>query len=502
MSKKTPEIDRIPDKDQIKKEEEALEKKNKWLYPAVITVLVLFFVGGFIYGLNKVLSMEGAFPEPELVESKTPVPADNEAMVSYLNKLLDDAKKEKPKFTRSGAYRIDAGALELDMEQGGETALRQSLALIAGDVSDRLNSLAFPAKTEGEEKDPNTADFFEGFDGLISDPAFTASDFASDFTCSYIYYKCYSCDKESDTPQDSCAECGSEHEYAMMYRDNYDFSVELNVSENLLSANFFPNSEADIKEVLAKDLEGVADLVSASEDVSALRVKFSVERATDHLLSLVYEKDVTLHLALSFKDAYAALGNVGVDVPATQTFTYSFIWPGLTLNLHKLSVEPKEKGNLLATLSCDDPAQYNDQVVWTSSDESVIKVEEKTGYYTAGPNADGEKTATITATYVFRGHEYHDECEVTVKYAVESMKLNKRSLKLKVNDNAQLTAKVSPKKATVKTAKWASSDDSVVQIVSTDGVTCEIKAVGEGTATVYALSDDGAYRSSCEVTVK
>ena len=56
-----PEIN-MPNKEAIHREEEALEKKNKWMYTVLIIVLSLIFAAGFIYGIQLVLNMEGAFP--------------------------------------------------------------------------------------------------------------------------------------------------------------------------------------------------------------------------------------------------------------------------------------------------------------------------------------------------------------------------------------------------------------------------------------------------------
>ena len=54
------------------------------------------------------------------------------------------------------------------------------------------------------------------------------------------------------------------------------------------------------------------------------------------------------------------------------------------------------------------------------------------------------------------------------------------------------------KKPTVRTVSWFTTDENVATVDENGTVT----AVGPGKATVYALSDDMYYRSSCEVTVE
>ena len=83
--------------------------------------------------------------------------------------------------------------------------------------------------------------------------------------------------------------------------------------------------------------------------------------------------------------------------------------------------------------------------------------------------------------------------------------INKHKLKLSTGGTETLTARVASdnkgfalKKPTVQTVTWYTTDESVASVDENGTVT----GVAPGTATVYALSDDGYYRSSCEVTVE
>ena len=155
-------------------------------------------------------------------------------------------------------------------------------------------------------------------------------------------------------------------------------------------------------------------------------------------------------------------------------------------------IEPKNSDKLTATLTCSDPLKS--VVTWKSSDENVVTVDDE-GYLKAGKEP-GE--ATITASFEFSGKTYSDTCSISVKIPVESMAVSKRSIKLNAGETKQLEAKVSPKNATVQTKKWYSEDESIAT-VDENGV---VTAVKSGVVTVYALSDDGFFKSSCEVIVK
>lgn len=87
---------------------------------------------------------------------------------------------------------------------------------------------------------------------------------------------------------------------------------------------------------------------------------------------------------------------------------------------------------------------------------------------------------------------------MTVRYSVESSRMNRRKLTLTVGEAEKRKVKISPSNATVKTVKWYTTDENIVTVDS-DG---NIKAVAKGTATVYTLTDDGYYKSSCEVSVE
>ena len=157
----------------------------------------------------------------------------------------------------------------------------------------------------------------------------------------------------------------------------------------------------------------------------------------------------------------------------------------------------------IQTVSCDDPLAY--EITWTSSDESVVTVDKK-GYVKAGKlTGDGPGKATVTASFDFNGQTYSDSCEITVKVSVQYIQLNKHKLTLKAGDTETLIAKVASdnkgfamEKPTVQTVSWFTTDESVATVDENGTVT----AVAPGTATVYALSDDEYYRSSCQVTVK
>ena len=70
---------------------------KKVLYPAVITVLIVFFVGGVVLGGASVMHMEGSAPPYEPDSPFTALPETPEDAAALLNEALKDALNGKPK---------------------------------------------------------------------------------------------------------------------------------------------------------------------------------------------------------------------------------------------------------------------------------------------------------------------------------------------------------------------------------------------------------------------
>jgi len=160
----------------------------------------------------------------------------------------------------------------------------------------------------------------------------------------------------------------------------------------------------------------------------------------------------------------------------------------LELNETEINLMIGESGNLTATVT---PANASTELSWTSSDASVVKVED--GKLTTV----GVGTATITCKTT-DGSDLSATCEVTViaKPKATSVELNETKINLETGESKSLTATVTPEKAS-KVLTWTSSDANVVKVE--DG---KLTAVGAGTATITCKTTDGSDLSAtCEVTV-
>ncbi len=135
---------------------------------------------------------------------------------------------------------------------------------------------------------------------------------------------------------------------------------------------------------------------------------------------------------------------------------------------------------LEATVST--PNATNQNVVWSSSNEDVVTVNQK-GKIT------GHKlgTATITAM-ALDGSEVEATCEVRVVIPASSVTVNYNTVALLVGQTKKIKATIKPDNVTFKTAKWTTSDDSIA-IVDDDGIIIAKKA---GAATITAEARDNS----------
>lgn len=453
--------------------------KSKLLTAGVIAILCLVFVVGFIWGLNSVLAMEGSFPPETDTHGVLTEPKTNEDVVALLNNAVQGAVAGKPKAVTSDEFSTDIDEAETDSNEQFNATLKYA----ADGFEDGLNE-----NFEGTETN-------FGEDLSIRIPNITSGDIES-FECKYFernyIYQCDICNAESDELLNGCPECGSGNLYVQKDRGEYVVDVVLKQNDAVLKDNFAPRSADEILKLFGDKFDKTLDIKNIDVSYNKLTVSFRINRETGELTYLEYNKEMTADTSLAFKNNFSVLGNVNVKFNLSEKVKNEIIWPSLELSEKEMVIEPKKSDNLTATLTCEDPTKP--VVKWVSSDENVVEIDDE-GYMKAGGEAG---SVTITASFEYQGKTYTDTCVVNVAVPVESMSISKRKVKLSVGETKQLDAKVSPSNSTVTTKKWY-TDDSSVATVDENGI---VTAISSGTVTVYALSDDGYFKSSCEVTVK
>lgn len=136
----------------------------------------------------------------------------------------------------------------------------------------------------------------------------------------------------------------------------------------------------------------------------------------------------------------------------------------------------------------------NQKIIWTVENSSVIDyVDNQDGSATI----KGLKVGTSKVTARTDDGGFMSSCNVTVGVGVEKIELDKSELSLKKGESASLNATIFPENASDKSLKWGSSDVSVATVDAYGNV----KAEGNGEATVFVSSSDGGFTAYCNVKV-
>lgn len=158
---------------------------------------------------------------------------------------------------------------------------------------------------------------------------------------------------------------------------------------------------------------------------------------------------------------------------------------GIKLSQNKAQLNKWNRLNLKYTITPADAD--NKEVVWTSSDPSVARVD---NYGSVLALKDGVATITVKT----KDGGFTDSCEVTVgnggapqTVKVTYVDITNNSLFLNAGETTQLNVVVKPENATNKKVEYSTTNANVAT-VDANGL---VKAVGEGRAYIYAKSADG-----------
>lgn len=144
------------------------------------------------------------------------------------------------------------------------------------------------------------------------------------------------------------------------------------------------------------------------------------------------------------------------------------------------------------TVTFTPETAVNKKVIWSSSDEQILIVDQN-GLVT--PKKPGKATVKVVSD--------ESKLEASVEYnitaapgAVTGIALDQTTVTLEMGKSVQLTATVAPEDAINKKITWTS--DSKAASVDENGL---VKADTVGTATITATTEDGGYTATCVITV-
>ena len=502
-------------------------KARSWIVRGVVIFLILIFFGMLALGANSLLNREEPQPPPPVLdESITNPPESAQEMADILRASASDAIERKPKlkletkfdFGNEKDHGKDRYKYVNTIEFTAPGAAPQELKLLtdelrylAPSLCEHLHTAILARDADGagstlwgqpvEPENPQDVSparetqYGEDFSKLFWNPQTDPAQVES-AQCKFIAYRCTACGKTEDEQKEQCPDCkakGTEEKPIMVlfYRDNYTFTLNLADGAPGVDELFRLSTPEQAIALLGDQLDGVATVESIQLTCHKARIEAEIARPTKELKGLRFKRDIDVVMELRLDPTFSPAGNVSLKFTLGENTNFSFVWPGVTLSTHERTMSPRENSQLTARFYA--PEEQETPRTWSSSDDAVCTVDQE-GYLKAGKE-NGE--AVITVAFELDGVTYSDECEIHVKTPAEDVKVSRRSLKLGPGETRQLTAKVSPRKATYKDVTWHTENPDIATVDESGKIT----AMAPGTVKVYALTQDGYFRSTCTVTV-
>ena len=511
---------------------------RNWIIRGVVIFLVLVFFGGIALGANDLLTRDGTMPpEMELDETITDPPEGEDVIYEYLRGAVSDAVERKPRLRMETKFDFGndkdqgkdrykyvntiefAGADPAEIERLTNefrylgpalcgylhTAILARDAHGAGSVlwGDEENGFTRPEDPQDASPTRKTQ-YGEDFSTLLWSTQLDPAELES-AACTFVYYRCTACGKGESDPEKiaSCPECkakGTADKPIMVksYHDNYSLSFRFPDGSPVIDELFKLSTAEEALALLGTELDGIAAIESIQLELRNARIEAEVNRTTKELKALRFKRDIDVFAQLKLDPAFSSAGKVSLQFTMGENTNFGIAWPGAALNHKKRTMGLRENSQL--TVRYDSPwdhltpEQPQAKCTWASDNPDVCAVDQE-GYLKSGKQTG---TAIISISFELNGLTYTDECVVSVKVPAENVKLNRRNLKLDAGDTKQLTAKVTPKKATYQDVTWHSEDPDIASVDENGLVT----ALAPGEAVVYAVADDGYFVSKCFVTVR
>lgn len=162
----------------------------------------------------------------------------------------------------------------------------------------------------------------------------------------------------------------------------------------------------------------------------------------------------------------------------------------IELDKSELNLKKGESASLKATIFPENASDKS--LKWGTSDSSVATVDANGGVEAVG---NGEATIFVSSS----DGGFTAYCNVTVTTSVTGLSLDPAEFTLEaIGSSFTIKPVISPEDATDVSVVWKSEDPKIVSVTSDGTVT----AIGPGTATVTATTNDGSFTSSCIVNVK
>ncbi len=191
--------------------------------------------------------------------------------------------------------------------------------------------------------------------------------------------------------------------------DYYFISFSVN-PESPKSAQLFCSYEDEaVADKFVSEISSVCSVRKISAEPSAFKVKAKVNRITDEIDYMIFEKVYSVKADVAFKDKLEIFGADEIEFEYKAEKKYEYSYAGISFAQTSVTVEPGSEAALSVNAVIEDDSEY--KVTFSSSDDSVVTVDEM-GYVKGIKASCTPVTVTVTLEYL--GARFTDECTVTV----------------------------------------------------------------------------------------
>lgn len=194
-----------------------------------------------------------------------------------------------------------------------------------------------------------------------------------------------------------------------------EYVIEFVVDPASVDAAALENGETaeGIKALLADAL--TAESVKVTPE--SVNMKFTIDRLTDHLLSVEIVNTYKIAASVRFTPAYAALSAdaVNAEIPYKTTKHIDFKWYGARFLEGDITVRHDDIKTLPVVVSVDDEDVQGEDFTleFTSTAPDILSVDQECVLHMHGRH-DKDDPITVTMTLEYKGHTYTDEINVYV----------------------------------------------------------------------------------------
>lgn len=436
------------------------KKRKKFIFAGVTAVLITFFVLGTVFGIKYILSFEGTQSLPEEPAEMLDVPENIDEAYSLINKLVGElGSYNSTKLDVSFKVKTDADSIAVVGEQS--EAVKTYLSYVKDSLDKAITSCYENENYTGEYGNDFSAKLFS----MNFDPKTTQVEITVD---------------EDDEEE--------------MYIDFiFPASSFAETKASTIGEIFDLAAFDSAKTALMEKFSSVADCEQATLNYTSLKMSVRIDREKPEITRVTQERVCEVVLPVSFKGEWQSFGTeeIKLSLTVTKTFKLTNVEFGFKNKVFYIEKGSSEEFKTFTESDFDDE---NSTVTFTSSNPEILSIDER--FY------KGEKVSadpvTVTGTYVYKGVTYTDTCLFYVRIPVESVKVQNKEMSLSVGETGQVETKLSPSDSTLTTLYWFSEDESIATVDENGTVT----AKAAGTVSVYCITLDGNYKSSCTVEVK